>query len=260
MSDAGSIWKPLPWDTAFFGVKTARIILTRLENDILERALAECREWGAQVVYYLADSNHDSSVLLAEQAGFHLVDVRVTLEWRPPDRGTREPPLVSDGWILRDSHADDLPALQTIARTSYYHSRYYYDWHYPRERCDALYMEWIAQSCNGNAERVMVAERNHTVVGYVTCHFSPSEQAGQIGLVGIHADTRGLGIGLLLIQSAQAWFREQGSQSVSVVTQGRNIAAQRLYQSCGFMTSNVQLWYHKWVDEQLSPEEMTNEY
>ena len=33
---------------------------------------------------------------------------------------------------------------------------------------------------------------------------------------------------------------------MKVVTQGRNIAGQRLYQRCGFLTRSVELWYHKW--------------
>jgi ribosomal protein S18 acetylase RimI-like enzyme len=35
---------------------------------------------------------------------------------------------------------------------------------------------------------------------------------------------------------------------VSVVTQGRNVAAQRLYQRAGFVTASTQLWYHRWLD------------
>ena len=38
----------------------------------------------------------------------------------------------------------------------------------------------------------------------------------------------------------------QGAQAVTVVTQGRNRAAQRLYQQCGFLSRDLQLWYHKW--------------
>jgi hypothetical protein len=30
------------------------------------------------------------------------------------------------------------------------------------------------------------------------------------------------------------------------VTQGRNLAAQRLYQRTGFLIRDLQLWYHKW--------------
>jgi len=34
------------------------------------------------------------------------------------------------------------------------------------------------------------------------------------------------------------------------VTQGSNIAAQRLYQRSGFLPKSVQLWYHFWPREQ----------
>src|SRR5205085_1587766 len=229
----------------FFGVKTARIVTPRVQQAALERALAECRAWGAGVVYYLADSDHDLSVYLAEQAGFHLVDARMTLEWRA--QGV-EPALVADDLALRDYRAGDLPALQAIARNSYHHSRYYYDQHYARERCDALYAEWITRNCRGSAERVIVAERRGAAVGYLTCHLAPDERRGQIGLVGIEADARGCGIGRLLVQTAQQWFCEHEARHVAVVTQGRNVDAQRLYQRCGFVTSQVQLWYHKWYE------------
>ena len=42
------------------------------------------------------------------------------------------------------------------------------------------------------------------------------------------------------------WFRTQGAHEVTVVTQGNNRAAQRLYQQCGFLSRDLQLWYHKW--------------
>ena len=32
-----------------------------------------------------------------------------------------------------------------------------------------------------------------------------------------------------------------------VVTQGRNIRAQRLYQKNGFIIKSSEIWYHKWV-------------
>ena len=47
-------------------------------------------------------------------------------------------------------------------------------------------------------------------------------------------------------ESALDWFATQGVEKVTVVTQGRNGAAQRLYQRCGFVTGSIHLWYHKW--------------
>jgi hypothetical protein len=36
-----------------------------------------------------------------------------------------------------------------------------------------------------------------------------------------------------------------------VVTQARNVPAQRLYQKCGFITRSVELWFHRWSADAL---------
>jgi dTDP-4-amino-4,6-dideoxy-D-galactose acyltransferase len=49
-----------------------------------------------------------------------------------------------------------------------------------------------------------------------------------------------------VVRAAQAFFLAQGVTEVTVVTQGRNIEAQRLYQKCGFLSRAIYYWYHKW--------------
>jgi hypothetical protein len=48
------------------------------------------------------------------------------------------------------------------------------------------------------------------------------------------------------MHGALRWFTENRLNRVEVVTQARNFTAQRLYQRSGFVTANVQLWFHKW--------------
>ena len=244
MSSGSGLWQLLPWDTDFFRVVTGRIAMSTLEAGALDRALAECRAAGVEVVYYLAPADDDGAVLQAEEAGFHLVDIRVTLEWPVCPLDEERP---GEGEIIRDHLGEDVPALQAIARSSHHHSRYYHDGRYPRERCDELYAEWIAGSCRGQAERVLVADRRGEPIAYVTCHLDSADGRGRIGLFGIQADARGRGVGGRLLRAAQRWFGERGARRVSVATQARNVVAQRLYQRHGFATSDVALWYHKWL-------------
>ena len=49
-----------------------------------------------------------------------------------------------------------------------------------------------------------------------------------------------------MLRAALLWFQERGAKSVRVVTQGDNTGAIRLYESAGFRTREVLLWYHKW--------------
>ena len=124
-------------------------------------------------------------------------------------------------------------------------SRFYCDEHFPESLCDALYETWIERSASGYADLVLVAERNDEPVGYLSCHLSASGPA-RIGLFAVAQSAHGLGLGKQLIVEALRWFAEHSASGVTVVTQGRNVRAQRLYQRCGFMTRSVELWYHHW--------------
>jgi GNAT superfamily N-acetyltransferase len=65
-------------------------------------------------------------------------------------------------------------------------------------------------------------------------------------LMAVAEKAHGQGFGHDLVKASLWWFANQGATRVRVATQGRNIAAQRLYQACGFRTCAVHLWYHWW--------------
>jgi len=286
----------LPWDSEFFGHRIARVVGHRLDPDLAEAVMAFATRERIDCLYFLADSDDVRTVRTAEDSGFRLVDVRVTLERfssggqdRPEglsrrnnasgggaERGHEAPPAqqppaaVHAGTILRGniraSVVSDIPALEAIARTAHRDSRFYADPGFPDERCDALYETWIRRSCEGWADLVLVAEVDGRLSGYVTCHLRAPGRAkappytsrgdagqarGQIGLVGVSTAARGRGLGRAMIEEALGWFVVQGVTRVTVVTQGRNIAAQRLYQGCGFQTQSMQLWYHWWPHSSL---------
>jgi ribosomal protein S18 acetylase RimI-like enzyme len=46
------------------------------------------------------------------------------------------------------------------------------------------------------------------------------------------------------------WLAQRQQRNASIVMDGSNIAAQRLYQKCGFRSHKVELWYHKWFTDE----------
>jgi dTDP-4-amino-4,6-dideoxy-D-galactose acyltransferase len=236
----------IDWDTRFFGYRVARVSVHRFTPPIIAAVLRWCACHDIRCIYFLADSDHAETVVLAEANGFHLVDVRVTLERTRDDVDMNGVSPLPGGLTVRCSKATDIPALQEIARNSYTLSRFYYDPHFSLEQCQAFYQSWVKESCEGWADTVLVAERDGEVAGFTTCHFTPSRLHGSLGLVGIGSRARGQGLAQVLVNHSLRRFAELGARTVEVVTQGRNVAAQRLYQRCGFLTHSVHLWYHKW--------------
>ena len=203
-----------------------------------------CSKNAIECLYFLARSSEPSVFGIVQTHGFDLVDIRVTYSQKIAGLATstnRHPEV-----LIRPVELTDIPKLQEIARYSHTDSRFYADKHFPRNLCDALYDTWIARSCAGYADVVLVAESRRAPVGYISCHLDTTNEHGSIGLVGVDEQTRGQGIGQALVKQALEWFLAQRMLTVTVVTQGRNIAAQRLYQKNGFLTESMQLWYHKW--------------
>jgi dTDP-4-amino-4,6-dideoxy-D-galactose acyltransferase len=233
----------LEWDTDFFGRRIARVVPTRLTPSTTGEVLAWCESEQIDCLYFLAESTDQESVILAEDHGFRQVDIRMVLERSLGDVTPAEHLPVP----VRNAADEDIPALRTIAGASYRDSRFYYDSHFPTALCDALYETWVERSCHGYADAVLVAAgENDQPAGFITCHLE--QDTGKIGLVGVGEAARGQGVGRDLINAALIWFATQEMSGVTVVTQGRNVRAQRLYQRNGFITRSVQLWYHRWFE------------
>jgi dTDP-4-amino-4,6-dideoxy-D-galactose acyltransferase len=237
----------LPWDTEFFHCRIARVCGETLRPE----SAAQIDDWNRcnriRGLYFLARADDPMTIQTAEQHGFGLVDIRIAFErvfLRPHNPAGSDLPA---GVGIRPARPADLAGLQAIARTAHTTTRFFNDPHFPRQRVEDLYSTWIAQEVQGRAQTVLVAVRAaNPPLGYVSCHLDPVRGEGLIGLVGVSAEVRGRGIGKSLVLAAMDWFRTQEAREVTVVTQGNNQAAQRLYQQCGFLSRDLQLWYHKW--------------
>jgi dTDP-4-amino-4,6-dideoxy-D-galactose acyltransferase len=245
MNDAGPC-RFLAWDSEFFGLRIARCERSPRDAGELARVVTWCREQSIECVYALTPADDLAGVRVLEHGEFRLVDVRMTYEARI-ERDDASSMRFSRREI-RVARESDVSALRAIASESHTDSRFYADGRFDRARCAELYATWIEKSVRGWADVVLVAEHRANVAGYITCHARDSGR-GEIGLVGVASPAQGQGLGRALVESALRWFAEHGVERASVVTQARNVAAQRLYQSSGFRTSAVELWHHRWFSD-----------
>ncbi len=241
----------LDWDSRFFGRRIGRLTLTRLTADLVPPILDWCRASRLDCLYFLADPTDPETAQLTSELQFTMVDIRVTLEHlqegrdASADRPAR--PAPNSEVIIRPFRSADLPALKSMAGRLHQDSRFFFDTHFPQARSQAMFETWIEKSCRDDQSNVFVVEFEAEPAGYIACRRT-GPQLGQIDLIGVERPAQGRKAGTGLILSALEWFTAQNVTRVSVVTQGRNVKAQRLYQSCGFLTASVQLWYHRWFD------------
>jgi Acetyltransferases len=242
MTAKNNLCEFLEWDSDFFGFRIARLTEEKLTPETMKNVLRWCNENRIDCLYFLADAADFQTTRLAEKHGFHLTDTRITLEtvlknFQPDETATE----VS----VSEAVPEDVEQLKKIAARNHRDSRFYYDGRFPAEKCDELFALWIEKSCKGYADVVLTAKKDSKVQGYITCSIDERND-GSIGLVGVAKDSQGTGIGKLLINSAKHWFGEKNVSRITVVTQGRNVKAQRLYQNNGFITKSLKNWYHLW--------------
>lgn len=234
----------LPWDTEFFGRRIARAKIGRLDPSSAARLVGEATEAGVECLYFAADAEDFATVLAAEERGFHLVDVRVVLE-RPAGVAPATPEEAE--FTIDAPGTADLPRLEEIATQIGRLSRYAADPRFSREDCERLYRVWIRNACNGYADAILVA-RDHpggVPLGFVGTKMH--DALCDLQLVGVALEQRQRRVGRALVGAGIAWAQQHGATRLQVVTQGRNVAAQRLYQQLGFLTTEVKLFYHLWL-------------
>ena len=239
----------LAWDTGFFSVSIGRITASVLDDETTLAVLDDARKEGLRCLYFEVDPNDLTTLLAVEKFGFHLVDVRVVLEYPFEDRPTpsiRYP--IPAELVINTAVESDLIRLEELAVEVGQFSRYAFDPNFGSGEDKRLYRLWINNSLHGFADIFFVArwgEDNGDVIGLITC--VAREGLSHIQLAGVHHDFRHKGIGTGLVQAGLDWSRDLGVSKMQVVTQARNVPAQRLYQQMGFFTKSMSLYYHKWL-------------
>lgn len=239
----------LVWDTEFFSVAIGRIKTSLLDDETVVAVLDDAREGGLRCLYFEADPNDRNTILTAENNGFHLVDIRIILEYpfgNMPMRSIKY--SIPSELIITEAIESDMPRLEEIAVMIGKFSRYAFDDNFGMDETERLYKVWIHNSMHGRADVVFVARwahENSDAVGLIACLMRG--EIGFIDLLGVHNAHSRKRIGSGLVQSALDWAVNQNIGSMQVATQGRNVSAQRLYQRMGFVTKSTTLFYHKWL-------------
>lgn len=145
-----------------------------------------------------------------------------------------------------------LPANQqllSLALLAGGYSRFKIDPHIPSEKFVNMYHTWINRSTLHELADVVFVVANcsnmQKYLGVVTG--SAKDGIGKVGLIAVHREFQGQGVGSLLIKTIQQWMVSQGINISEVVTQRDNVPACTLYEKSGYLLASIQHYYHFWV-------------
>ena len=125
-------------------------------------------------------------------------------------------------------------------------SRFFKDNNFNSLRVKEMYKIWVYKYANSELGKVFVFREQNKILGYIIVSIE-NICFGKIELIGVSENHRGQRVGDKLINMSIEWFISRGVNIVSVVTQGSNISAMKLYSRNNFLPSEVNCWYHYWA-------------
>ncbi len=234
----------LALDSEIFGYPVAKILPDKLTIEELAQITSQLKEDKVRLAFWASDPDDAESQRAARRFHGFLADKKVTFVI---DIGQIPKRAINNGWEIEE-YAETMPCsdLENLAIEVGRYSRFRVDPRIPKGTFLDMYRTWIRNSVNRQvADMVLVVRQSGRVVGMVT--LGVKNGRGDIGLFAVDPVMRRKNLGVSLVFAAQEWTRRSGLRYGQVVTQGKNVAACKLYEKCGYAIDKVEYFYHFWL-------------
>jgi RimJ/RimL family protein N-acetyltransferase len=234
----------VPWDTEIFGFSVAQISRIEIGGDgrsarLFQRFDDWCAERDVRLVSCRLHHTMLRESMALEGVGFRFVEMVYeprldTLETLPEPRR-----VVS----IAKAGAADIDPIESIAHDVFTTGRYLLDWRLSAESSKRRYARWVRTSFEGDAQTVLKAEVDGTLVGFFIVERRPDDSV-YWHLTAIAPGWQGQGLGLSVWQTMLQRHRAEGATSVQTTISGHNAPAMNLYARLGFAFSAPQMTFH----------------
>ncbi len=165
---------------------------------------------------------------------------------------------------VRNVEESDIQQIKNIASTAFQLHRYWTDNSLDRKSVEDYYIAEIdnfKKELSENKDRfnIYVAEDGGQVLGYIVLRIDEllssafKQRWGIIASFALRSDSRGKGIGSILLAKALEWFYEKGAERIDVSTDAENIAAIQCYEKYGFRTVYAGVTLTKVLEKRAKP-------
>jgi dTDP-4-amino-4,6-dideoxy-D-galactose acyltransferase len=252
--------KKLEWDSAHFGIETAKIDYLLASGDYLKslytkqklisRLMMECHDRLVSHMSIRVNKEDVSSIHALESKAFRLMDVLVTysFDFRKQKLET------ATVYPVRFFKQSDLPRLIEISLECFGQApvatdRFHADPFFSKEKSDRLYSEWLKNLSQDPSNVLLVAEDNGNPVGFNVCTDNKLSackiglRVGSMILTAVASSERNKLVGASLLTAAVSWFQDK----VDIVESGgqvSNYRIQRAWSRVGFKQTRSQCTFH----------------
>lgn len=239
-------WEKSDFDTNILGFNVAKIFNTLKINKknnsykTIKKLIKELKKNKVIYATYRVNAGDFKTIHELQKNNFIIVDGHISLSINISEIENKR------NNNIKEADISNIIELSEISKTVFKNvSRYYNDPLISESNANKVFKEWIRNSLSGLvADKVLVWKENKKILGFITI-----QKKGQIPLLGVKHTARGKGVGKGLILASLQVLQDWGVKDVIIDTQMTNIAALRLYTSCGFKIINSSLTF-RWSSNQ----------
>lgn len=253
LPDGGLIFNQIPWDSELFGFPFYELKSSDVAADVLEKHLpawlAEIsRSTKCLVVASLPPADIERAQILAGNAFY---PVETLVESHLPMARFKLLIKKKFGHLrMFPAEANDLPALISIAQTSFKTDRFHLDRNIPVGKADLRYANWIKDGFkSGDRIFILRDERAHRAAGFVlTRETRPGVH--DMSLAALDEKYRQSGVGLFLYQAILIASKERGCKMATSSISINNLASLKIVERLGFVAHNAIMKFHWFHDKE----------
>lgn len=229
----------LKWDTEFFGIKSAKVILNNsIDEQDIEKILTEIEEKGYEFLTINNVGNNDNNnYMLKNIPDIFLADVNIQFEKKTENKKEM------DNKVSIHNNFEYNEEILKISRNSFIYSRFMNDLNL--KNSSDVYVEWAKNAFNREDKYFCTYKTDDKVLGYLL--FSINNKFLTIELIAVDNNCKGKGIGKKLINKIEEFAYLNNISIIRVGTQLNNIYAQNFYINNGFRHISNNSIYHLWL-------------
>jgi ribosomal protein S18 acetylase RimI-like enzyme len=235
---------PLDWDTEYFGVKSAKVILTdSTTKDEQNEILAYCSKFDFVTITNL-NSKNENNVWIGKKTKAFLTDMNIQFT----KQIKRQPHIIDKFTSVYNCFPKNEDILK-IAQDAFLYSRFFNDPWLPKVQAQNIYVHWTKCAFNKPEKYFVIIKRNTQIAGYLLFSINLKDLFATIELIAVDEVFRGHNIGKSLITGLETFVYEKGIKTIKVGTQVDNVSATGFYLANGFQYVSCSSIYHYWPNK-----------
>lgn len=230
-----------PWDTDYFGVLSAKAILSGSMGDDESEGLMDFLNSFDFVTLINVDNNKWNNYWLGATRGIYLADINVQFT-KDLSKQCIESETLAE---VVEAYRYDDRVLQ-IARSAFKYSRFFNDPHLPEDKAQRIYAHWAESAFDQVGRYFALAKNDEEIRGFALFSVNKEASLGTIELLAVDDECRGVRAGKSILAAMETILSRMEILTINVGTQADNSSAMRFYSACGFRPKQCNSVYHYW--------------